>query len=197
MKGEISIDARAYLSENGFFAYNLEGGYGKWLIQTMEEDDDKPDCAAIELSIRKKFHKQIFSKFTKAINEYQLLKEGDKVAVCISGGKDSMLMAKLFQELQRRSSRLVYSAFQSLYFLLPIKRVLIWEHSLLLQLNSWYRQRRQRVQLLQCVPVHLDGISRWRNCRGLLPWMDFPVRFQDALDVCRLLLSVRISGSSL
>ena len=101
MKGEISIDARAYLSENGFFAYNLEGGYGKWLIQTMEEDDDKPDCAAIELSIRKKFHKQIFSKFTKAINEYQLLKEGDKVAVCISGGKDSMLMAKLFQELQR------------------------------------------------------------------------------------------------
>ena len=103
----------------------------------------------------------------------------------------------IFQELQRRSSRLVYSAFQSLYFLLPINRFLIWEHSLLLQLYSWYRQRRQRVQLLQCVPVHLDGISRWRNCRGLLPWMDFPVRFQDALDVCRLLLSVRISGSSL
>ena len=69
--------------------------------------------------------------------------------------------------------------------------------SLLLQLSFWYRQQRQQVQLLQCVPVHLDGISRWRNCRGLLPWMDFPVRFQDALDVCRLLLSVRISGSSL
>ena len=55
----------------------------------------------IELSIRKKFHKNIFSRFAKAINEYQLLKEGDKVAVCISGGKDSMLMAKCFQEIQR------------------------------------------------------------------------------------------------
>lgn len=57
--------------------------------------------AQIELSIRKKFHKQIFSPFAKALNEYQLLKEGDKVAVCISGGKDSMLLAKCFQELQR------------------------------------------------------------------------------------------------
>lgn len=55
----------------------------------------------IELSIRKKFHKNIFSKFARAINEYELLEPGDKVAVCISGGKDSMLMAKLFQELKR------------------------------------------------------------------------------------------------
>lgn len=55
----------------------------------------------IELSIRKKFHKKIFSKFAKAIQAYKMLKEGDKVAVCISGGKDSMLMAKCFQELLR------------------------------------------------------------------------------------------------
>ncbi len=55
----------------------------------------------VEKSIRKKFHRKIFSKFAKAINEYQLLQPGDKVAVCISGGKDSILMAKLFQELQR------------------------------------------------------------------------------------------------
>ncbi len=55
----------------------------------------------IEKSIQKKFHKSLFSKFTKAIVKYELLKPGDKVAVCISGGKDSMLMAKLFQELQR------------------------------------------------------------------------------------------------
>ena len=100
MKGEISVDAANYLCEQGFEAYNLVGGYGQWLIETMQEED-KPDCKAIELSLRKKFHKQIFSKFTKAINDYQLLQEGDKVAVCISGGKDSMLMAKLFQELQR------------------------------------------------------------------------------------------------
>ncbi|MBO5503467.1 MAG: ATPase [Lachnospiraceae bacterium] len=57
--------------------------------------------AQIEKSIQKKFHKSLFSKFTKAIVKYELLKPGDKVAVCISGGKDSMLMAKLFQELQR------------------------------------------------------------------------------------------------
>ena len=55
----------------------------------------------VESSLRKKFHTPLFSKFAKAIREYELLKPGDKVAVCISGGKDSMLMAKLFQELKR------------------------------------------------------------------------------------------------
>lgn len=57
--------------------------------------------AEIEQSIRKKFKKDIFSKFAKAINVYEMLQEGDRVAVCISGGKDSMLLAKLFQELKR------------------------------------------------------------------------------------------------
>lgn len=57
----------------------------------------------IELSLRKKFHKEIFSKFCKAINDYDLLQPGDKVAVCISGGKDSFLLAKLFQELKRHN----------------------------------------------------------------------------------------------
>ena len=57
----------------------------------------------VELSIRKKFHKQLFSAFARAINEYELLAPGDCVAVCISGGKDSMLMAKLFQELKRHN----------------------------------------------------------------------------------------------
>ena len=64
----------------------------------MEEKKSNED---IEKSIRKKFHKTIWSRFVKAIKEYQLIQEGDKIAVCISGGKDSMLMAKLFQELQR------------------------------------------------------------------------------------------------
>lgn len=54
-----------------------------------------------EISIRKTFHKELFSRFAKAINTYQMLSPGDKVCVCISGGKDSMLLAKLFQELQR------------------------------------------------------------------------------------------------
>lgn len=57
----------------------------------------------IETSIRKKFHKVLFSRFAKAINEYDMIHENDKIAVCISGGKDSMLMAKLFQELKRHN----------------------------------------------------------------------------------------------
>ena len=52
----------------------------------------------IERSIIKKFRKPIWRRFTKAIREYELVQDGDKIAVCISGGKDSMLMAKLFQE---------------------------------------------------------------------------------------------------
>ena len=55
----------------------------------------------IERAIIKKFRKPIWRKFTQAINDYDLIQEGDKIAVCISGGKDSMLLAKLMQELQR------------------------------------------------------------------------------------------------
>jgi len=54
----------------------------------------------IEKSIITKYRKKIWSKFTAAVVEYELLKPGDKVAVAISGGKDSLLMAKLFQELK-------------------------------------------------------------------------------------------------
>ena len=57
----------------------------------------------VELSIRKKFHRQLFTPFAKGINRYNLVEEGDKIALCISGGKDSMLMAKLFQELKRHN----------------------------------------------------------------------------------------------
>lgn len=55
----------------------------------------------VEYSLSKTFHKKLFTPFAKAINRYELLQPGDKVAVCISGGKDSMLMAKLFQELKK------------------------------------------------------------------------------------------------
>ncbi len=55
----------------------------------------------VEKSIIKKFHKDIWCKFTKGVREYELVQPNDRIAVCISGGKDSMLMAKLFQELKR------------------------------------------------------------------------------------------------
>lgn len=57
----------------------------------------------IERSIIKKFRKTIWNPFTLAVRQYQLIQPGDRIAVCISGGKDSMLMAKLMQELQRHS----------------------------------------------------------------------------------------------
>jgi len=56
---------------------------------------------AIERSIIKKFRKDIWTPFIKAINDYKLIKPDDAIAVCISGGKDSMLLAKCLQEIQR------------------------------------------------------------------------------------------------
>lgn len=55
----------------------------------------------VERSIIKKYRKEIWKKFITGINEYQMIQEGDNIAVCISGGKDSMLLAKCMQELQR------------------------------------------------------------------------------------------------
>lgn len=55
----------------------------------------------IEKSIITGFRKKIWAKFVKAITEYDMIQDGDKIAVCISGGKDSNLLAKCFQELKR------------------------------------------------------------------------------------------------
>ncbi|MCQ7013158.1 tRNA 2-thiocytidine biosynthesis protein TtcA, partial [Clostridioides difficile] len=55
----------------------------------------------IEKSIIKKYRKNLWSKFMKSIRDYKLVEEGDKIAVAISGGKDSILMAKMFQELKK------------------------------------------------------------------------------------------------
>ena len=58
----------------------------------------------IERSIIKKYRKELWNPFTYAVKRYELIQEGDRVAVCISGGKDSMLMAKLMEELQKHSN---------------------------------------------------------------------------------------------
>ena len=55
----------------------------------------------VERSIIKKFRKEIWAKFVKAVNEYELIQENDNIMVCISGGKDSFLLAKLMQEILR------------------------------------------------------------------------------------------------
>ena len=107
-RGIFSRECAEKLRGKGYDAYSLEGGYTGWLLESMKEEqaqdgEDHTKAEEIEKSIRKKFHKQLFSKFAKAINEYKLVQENDRIAVCISGGKDSMLMAKLFQELKRHN----------------------------------------------------------------------------------------------
>ena len=98
--GKISIDVAEWLREKGVDAVSLEGGYTAWLLDSIKRKEAESISRDVEQSIRKKFRKKIWRMFAKAINTYDLVKEGDKIAVCISGGKDSMLMAKLFQELK-------------------------------------------------------------------------------------------------
>ena len=99
-RGRISQELAEELRDRGYDAFSLKGGYTAWLLEQMKNQQADEVCAQVEKSIRKKFRKNIWCKFTKAINQYELVKEGDCIAVCISGGKDSMLMAKLFQELK-------------------------------------------------------------------------------------------------
>ncbi|MDQ0149673.1 tRNA 2-thiocytidine biosynthesis TtcA family protein [Eubacterium multiforme] len=78
----------------------MSGIAGQGCERIIPEEDKKP-LKDIERSIVKRYRKHIWSKFVKAVKKYNLVEEGDKIAVAISGGKDSLLMAKLFQELQR------------------------------------------------------------------------------------------------
>lgn len=106
-RGQNSKVSAEYFREQGMEAYSLQGGYTGWLLNLIQKEQpgekENERAREIEKSIRKKFHKVLFSRFAKAINEYDMIQENDKIAVCISGGKDSMLMAKLFQELKRHN----------------------------------------------------------------------------------------------
>ena len=100
-RGEISLEAAQRLREAGLDAYSLEYGYRGYLAAQMERERDADKRERVEIGLRRTSHERLFSKFAKAVKTYELIQEGDRIAVCISGGKDSMLMAKLFQELQR------------------------------------------------------------------------------------------------
>lgn len=121
--GQISDTLAEELRENGYNSVNLKEGYYGWLKRKMTDEI----CAdEVEKSIRKKFSKTIWSRFTAAVVEYELVKPNDKIAVCISGGKDSMLMAKLFQELKRHNKfpfELVYLVMDPGYS--PVNRSVI------------------------------------------------------------------------
>ena len=107
--GQRSDEIAEELSDKGYEIYSIEGGYRSYLRKKladfMKEDDGTAErladkAADAERSIIKKFKKTVWRPFTKAINAYEMIQDGDKIAVCISGGKDSMLMAKCFQELK-------------------------------------------------------------------------------------------------
>ena len=108
--GKHSLEICEELCPSGYEIYSIEGGiysYYRYQIENQLSDEKKADtrCIDIERSIIKKFRAELWSQFTKAINTYDLIKDGDRIAVCISGGKDSMLMAKLFQELERHGKK--------------------------------------------------------------------------------------------
>ena len=101
-RGLRSLAVAEALSDCGRECFSLAGGYLAWLRATTNKVEDWQERQKkAEDSIRGKFHKQLFSPFAKACKDFRLVQDGDRIAVCISGGKDSMLMAKLFQELQQ------------------------------------------------------------------------------------------------
>lgn len=99
--GVISDTVALELREKGYQAVNLLRGYYGYMLETSAGTENKSDD--VLKSIEKKFRKTIWKKFAAAINEYKLIEENDKIAVCISGGKDSMLMAMLFKELKKHN----------------------------------------------------------------------------------------------
>lgn len=147
-RGELSIPLAEKLEEMGYKAYSLTGGYYAWRRYQLqqEEIDNSPEALKaynqkVEESIQKKFHSQLMSPFCKAIKQYQLIQPGDKIAVCISGGKDSMLMAKMFSMLHRYTK----IPFDVEYLVMdpgyaPENRALIEENARRLQIPVTIRQ---------------------------------------------------------
>lgn len=108
--GQKSDEIAESLSKEGYEIYSIVNGYHSYLRlklkKLMEQEEDlQTTYKDVERSIVKRFRKEIWRPFVKAVNEYEMIQDGDRIAVCISGGKDSMLMAKLFQELERHGRK--------------------------------------------------------------------------------------------
>ena len=101
--GKLSVEVAEALEDLGYKAYSLVLGYAGWLRERLREQDAQELRKKAEHSLQTTFRRDIWGKFKKAVWDYKLIEDGDKIAVCISGGKDSMLMAKLFQELKKYS----------------------------------------------------------------------------------------------
>ena len=99
----------------------------------------------IERSIIKKFRKKLWCRFARSIDEYELVKDGDKIAVCISGGKDSFILAKLFQELKRHG-RINFE----LKFIV---------------MNPGYNK--ENLDLIKNTPIRLHLLSAWHKQNGI------------------------------
>ncbi len=108
--GKRSLEICSELNPRGYEIYSIHGGIHGCYLHFNKERSRDPEAAAlrrrnIERSIIKTYRSELWSRFTRAIKNYELIKDGDRIAVCISGGKDSMLMAKLFQELERHGKK--------------------------------------------------------------------------------------------
>ena len=108
-RGKESFEIATELKDKGFSNYySLKGGYSSYVLYKIRNVRKEASACSIldnvEKSIQTKFRTSIMSNFLKAIKTYELIKENDRIAVCISGGKDSFLMAMLFKELKKWSS---------------------------------------------------------------------------------------------
>ena len=103
--GVLSLELAEQWRARGIPAYSIRGGYREYLRRTLarsaaSEEVCRSRRAKAEHSVITTYRKALWTPFIRAIKDYQLISDGDRIAVCISGGKDSMLMAKLFQELK-------------------------------------------------------------------------------------------------
>ena len=107
-RGKTSYEIAKELRDRGFSNYySLKGGYSSYVLYMIRNDKQNESNTIlldkVEKSIQTKFRTKLMSNFLKAIKIYKLIKENDRIAVCISGGKDSFLMAMLFRELKKWS----------------------------------------------------------------------------------------------